>query len=76
MCERTCPDCGSTDHFEQYGVVGFYIGCSQCAVILAWRADEEAAPLDCADPEDWARERRGVRPGAEARDPGDDEMFH
>lgn len=74
MCERTCPECGSADHFEQYGLIGSYIACTQCLTILANRRDEEAAPLD-VDPEQWAREGTFVLPGAEADNPADDAPF-
>lgn len=74
MCERTCPKCGSSEHFSQYGLMGVTITC-ECNAILAVRFDEAAAPLDCDDPEAYARARTGVRPGAEARDPSDDEFF-
>lgn len=74
MCERTCPACGSTDHFEQYGLIGTYIACGQCLTILANRRDEDAAPLD-QDPEQWADEGTFVLAGAEAVDPADDEPF-
>jgi hypothetical protein len=74
MCERTCPACGSTDHFEQYGLIGIYIACAECLTILANRRDEGAAPLDL-DSTQWAREGTFVLPGAEAIDPADDTPF-
>lgn len=74
MCERTCPRCGSDEHFSQYGLMGITISC-ECGAILAARFDEEAAPTNEPDPEAYARARSGVRPGAEARDPADDEIF-
>jgi hypothetical protein len=74
MCDRTCPACQSHDHFEQYGLIGTYIACSQCLTILANRRDEEAAPLD-RDPEEWAAEGTFILAGAEASDPEDDRPF-
>ena len=74
MCERSCPACGSTDHFVQYGLSGTYIACGECLTILANRRDEEAAPLD-SDPEVWADEGTFVLEGAEALDPADDVLF-
>lgn len=75
MCERTCPNCGSTEHFEGDGITGHYIACAKCGLILAHRFDAEAAPIDCTDPQQYARERSGVLPGAEAKDPADDLIF-
>lgn len=75
MCQRTCPRCGSPEHFEGFGIVGSYILCEGCGETLAQRFDESAAPLDCQDPEAYARERSFVLPGAEARDPADDAIF-
>lgn len=74
MCERTCPDCGSTAHTEQYGVIGTYIVCDGCGLLLANRRDGQAAPLD-RDPDEWAREGTFIRPGAEAANPADDVIF-
>ena len=75
MCERTCPKCGSGEHIESFGMVGLYLLC-ECGTVLAHRFDGQAAPLDCADPEAYARERSFVLPGAAARDPLDDAVFH
>lgn len=75
MCERTCPKCGSNDHIGQYGLLGMTLVCTTCFAILANRYDAEAAPLDCADPDAYARARSGVRPGAEASDPAEDAIF-
>lgn len=75
MCTRTCPQCGSTEHTIQYGLLGTTMYCDGCGLVLANRYDEEAAPTDCDDPKAYARARSGVRPGAEAADPEDDEMF-
>lgn len=46
-------------------------------LILAHRFDREAAPLGMGDDEAeaYAVARSGVRPGAEASDPTDDEPF-
>jgi hypothetical protein len=76
MCERTCPRCGSTEHLEQYGIIGLYIAC-ECGTILANRRDSEAAPIDMTEEqaEEWARQGTFVLPGAEAKDPADDELF-
>ena len=74
MCERTCPLCGSSEHIESFGVTGLYLLCT-CGNVLAHRFDSQAAPLDCADPEAYARERSFVLAGAEARDPADDAIY-
>lgn len=76
MCERTCPNCGSTEHFESYGLIGSYIVCD-CNTILALRRDIEAAPIDMTEEEamQWVRSGSFVLKGAEAKDPADDEMF-
>jgi transcription elongation factor Elf1 len=77
MCERTCPGCNSTEHLDLYGVLGASITCAGCGSVLAWRADPEAAPIDLSDDEAdaWAAARRGIFPGAEAKDPADDELW-
>ncbi len=77
MCERTCPRCKSTDHIANVGICGTSLVCTECFLILASRFDREAAPLglDDDEAEAYAVERSGVRPGAEARDPADDECF-
>jgi len=77
MCERTCPRCKSTDHIASNGITGTSLVCTECFLILAHRFDREAAPLGMNDEEAeaYAVKRSGVRPGAEARDPVDDEMF-
>lgn len=78
MCDRTCPRCKSTDHIASTGMAGTSLVCSECCLILAHRFDREAAPLDIRDEDDveaYAAARSGVRPGAEAADPADDEMF-
>ena len=77
MCDRTCPRCGSTKHIANTGIVGTSLVCEDCVLILAHRFDREAAPLKLSDDEAeaYALERSGVRPGAEARDPADDELF-
>lgn len=77
MCERTCPRCGSQEHLANTGIVGTSLVCVECMLILAMRFDREAAPLGLADDETeaYAAARSGVRPGAEARDPADDEAF-
>lgn len=77
MCERICPRCGSDDHIANNGICGTAIVCADCFLILANRFDREAAPLGLNDDdvENYALARSGVRPGAEARDPVDDEPF-
>ena len=77
MCERTCPRCKSTQHIASIGIVGTSLVCEDCMLILAHRFDPEAAPLGMSDEEAeaYALERSGVRPGAEAKDPADDEAF-
>lgn len=78
MCDRTCPRCKSVDHIANTGIVGTSLVCAECFLILAMRFDREAAPLDMTDDdaiEAYAIERSGVRPGAEASDPADDELF-
>lgn len=77
MCERTCPRCGSQDHIANTGIVGTSLVCTECMLILAMRFDGEAAPLGMTDDEAeaYALARSGVRPGAEAVDPADDELF-
>ena len=78
MCERTCPRCRSTDHIASNGIVGTSLVCSECFLILAMHYDREAVPLgvtDDAEIEAYAAARSGVRPGAEASDPADDEYF-
>lgn len=78
MCERTCPRCKSTDHIANIGIVGTSLVCTECFLILAMHFDREAAPLDITDDEAieaYAAARSGVRPGAEALDPTDDETF-
>lgn len=75
MCDRTCPVCGSDDHFEGYGICGLYITCEGCGRTLAQRFDIEAVPTDCDDPEAYAAARTFVLPGAEAVDPADDQIY-
>lgn len=77
MCERSCPRCGSTDHIANTGICGTALVCENCFLILANRFDREAAPLgmDDDEAEAYALARSGVRPGAEASDPADDELF-
>lgn len=77
MCERTCPRCGSTEHFEGYGICGSYILCEGCGVTLAQRTTEEAANTDLteAQAEAWAADGTWVLPGAEAKDPADDVLY-
>lgn len=78
MCERTCPRCRSTDHIANTGIVGTSLVCNTCFLILAVHYDREAAPLDITDDdaiEAYGAARSGVRPGAEALDPADDESF-
>lgn len=78
MCERTCPRCNSTDHVANTGIVGTALVCENCYLILAMRFDREAAPIDITDDDEleaYALARSGVRPGAEAKDPADDETF-
>ena len=77
MCERVCPRCKSTDHIANNGISGTSLVCTECFLILAARFDREAAPLGMADDEAeaYAVKRSGVRPGAEATDPADDELF-
>lgn len=78
MCERTCPRCKSTDHIANTGIVGTSLVCSDCMLILAMRYDREAAPTDLTNDDEieaYAIKRSGVRPGAEAADPADDECF-
>jgi hypothetical protein len=78
MCQRTCPRCGSTDHFEGYGICGAYILCEGCSHTLAQRFDIAACPIDLTErqAEAYARKRTWVLPGAEAKDPADDAIFH
>lgn len=77
MCERTCPNCGSTEHYEQYGLIGTYIGCDKCGLILALRRDIEAAPIEMTEEQatKWVKAGSFVVLGAEAKDPADDELF-
>ena len=75
MCERTCPKCGATEHFENFGICGMSLVCAECMTVLAARFDEAAAPLDEADPEAYARARTFVILGAEAVNPADDAIF-
>jgi len=77
MCERTCPRCRSTDHIASIGITGTSLVCEDCMLILAHRFDREAAPLgmDDDEAEAYALSRSGVRPGAEAQDPDDDQGF-
>lgn len=76
MCQRTCPKCKSTEHYEGFSMVGFYIAC-KCGAVLAHRRDEAAAPTDMTDEEvqRWVRRGSFVIPGAEAVDLADDEQF-
>lgn len=76
MCERTCP-CGSTDHFEGFGMMGAYIVCNACGTTLACRADPEAARTDLTEAEvdAWVLANTGIRPGCEAKDPADDKLW-
>lgn len=77
MCERTCPDCGSDDHFHGFGMMGAYILCEGCGITLASRADPEAARTDLteAEVEAWVADHSGVRPGAEAKDMARDTIW-
>jgi len=77
MCERTCPRCGSTEHFEGYGIIGAYMLCEGCGVTLAQAADVSAAPTDLSESEAvaWAAERTFVLAGAEARNPAQDAIW-
>lgn len=78
MCERTCPYCGSIEHFAGYGLIGSFIVCDACGVLLANRRDADAAPVDLRTDEQvdaWVAAGSGVLTGAEAKDPADDEMF-
>lgn len=77
MCERTCPHCSSTKHIEGFGIIGAYLYCEGCGVTLAARADLSAARTDLTEEEAerWAAERTFVLPGAEAKDPKDDEIW-
>lgn len=77
MCERTCPACGSTAHADLFGIMGGYLACDGCGLTLAVRADIDAAPIDLTEDEAeaWALSHRGVRPGAEAKDPRDDDAW-
>jgi hypothetical protein len=77
MCERTCPFCGSTEHFVGVGILGSYIDCEDCGATLAARADPEAASTDLTwdEAERWADENTFVIPGAEAKDPLDDRIW-
>ena len=77
MCERTCPYCRATEHFEGYGLIGYYIICTGCCAVLALRRDIDAAPITMAEAEAeaWQAAGSGVLAGAEARDPADDEIF-
>lgn len=77
MCERACPRCRSTEHVANTGITGTSLVCENCMLIIAHRFDREAAPLgmDDDEAEAYALARSGVRPGAEARDPADDELF-
>lgn len=77
MCERTCPACASPEHLQHYGLAGSQIICNRCGLVLAWAVDPEAAPIDLSEDEAeaWAAARRGVRPGAEAQDPADDDLW-
>lgn len=58
-------------------MAGAYIMCNGCGLTLAVRADPEAARIDLSEDEAeaWALAHRGVRPGAEAKDPADDECW-
>jgi transcription initiation factor TFIIIB Brf1 subunit/transcription initiation factor TFIIB len=77
MCERTCPECGSTEHYEGYGLIGSYIVCAGCCTVLANRRDIDAAPIDMTEDQagQWRRDGTFVLAGAEAKDPTDDDMF-
>lgn len=77
MCDRTCPKCGSTEHLEQYGLLGITISCDPCGTILANRRDIATAHIDMTEEqaEAWQREGTFVLAGAEARDPADDQIF-
>ncbi len=77
MCARTCPRCRSTNHIASIGITGTSLVCEDCMLILAHRFDREAAPLGMDDDasDACALEGGGVRPGAEAVDPADDEAF-
>lgn len=79
MSERTCPkpDCGDTDHLMLYGLLGTIVICNSCGTVLALRRDIEAAPIDMTEEQAkaWVKDGSYVLPGAEAKDPADDEMF-
>jgi hypothetical protein len=77
MCERKCPYCRSTEHFHSYGVVGIYIACCRCQMVLASRRDIEAARTDLTEEEAeaWQTAGSGVLKGAEAINPVDDEIY-
>lgn len=77
MCKRTCPNCGSKEHAEQYGIIGTSIICTNCLTILANKRDEQAALTGLSNDEidQWVAEGTFVLEGAEAEDPKDDEFF-
>jgi hypothetical protein len=77
MCERKCPKCQSTEHFEGFGMVGAYIVCDECGQLLAQRRDQAAAHTDLTEEqaEQWANDGSGVLIGAEAENPADDEFW-
>jgi hypothetical protein len=76
MCERTCPNCGGTEHYHLYGIGGSYI-LDECGTILANRRDIDAAPLGLDETAtlEWRRVGTFVLKGAEAKDPKDDEIY-
>ena len=77
MCERTCPRCGDTEHFEGFGILGAYILCEGCGVTLAQSTDAAAARTDLTEEEAqaWADRRTWVLPGAEAKNPDHDRPY-
>lgn len=77
MCDRTCPECGSKEHAEHYGMSGTSIICMDCSTILANRRDEEAADTEMNEQErqQWVMEGTFVLEGAEADDPAHDKFF-
>lgn len=77
MCERTCPACGETEHYEGYGIIGSYIICCSCSTILANRRDIDAAPIELTyeQAEEWQRAGTFVLAGAEAKVAADDALY-
>lgn len=77
MCERTCPRCGDSEHFEGFGITGAYLLCEGCGVTLAQRGDVDAAPGNMNDEQAqaWADKQTWVLPGAEAKNPEHDALW-